>query len=73
MTKAPGMRNVFSNARINNNITDNLTSESVASVDASYIIRTPKFKSRITGYFSKIQNAADLAFSMEKVYLMKHL
>ena len=41
MTKAPGMRNVFSNARINNNITDNLTSESVASVDASYIIRTP--------------------------------
>lgn len=62
MTKEPGMRNVFSNARINNNITDNLTSESVASVDASYIIRTPKFKSRITGYFSKIQNAADLAF-----------
>jgi len=61
-TKAPGMRNVFANARLNNNVTPDLTSESIASADASYIIRTPKFKSRVTGYFSKIQNATDLAF-----------
>lgn len=61
-TKAPGMKNVFANGRLNNNVTPDLTSERVASVDASYIIRTPKFKSRVTGFFSKIQNATDLAF-----------
>ena len=62
MTKAPNMRNTFANARINNNITPDLTSETVASVDASYIIRTPKFKSRITGFASKVQNATEISF-----------
>ncbi|SEQ20043.1 TonB-dependent receptor [Flavobacterium urocaniciphilum] len=62
MTKAPNMRNTFANARINNNITPDLTSEQIASVDASYIIRTPKFKSRITGFASKVQNATEISF-----------
>jgi hypothetical protein len=62
MTKAPNMRNSFANARINNNITPDLTSEQIASVDASYIIKLPKFKSRITGFASKIQNATEISF-----------
>lgn len=62
MTKAPNMRNTFANARINNNITPDLISEQIASVDASYIIRTPKFKSRITGFASKVQNATEISF-----------
>lgn len=62
MTKAPTLRNVFSNARINNNLTPNLTSESIMSADASYIIKTPKFKSRLTGYYSKIMNSTEVAF-----------
>jgi len=61
-TKAPNMRNTFANARINNNITPDLTSESVTSVDASYIIKTPKFKSRLTAFASKVQNATELSF-----------
>lgn len=62
MTKAPTMRNVFSNARLNNNITEDIDSERIFSADASYILRTPKVKARLTGFMSKIQNGADLSF-----------
>ena len=62
MTKAPNLRNTFSNARLNNNITPDLTDERIMSADASYIIRAPKLKLRLTGFFSKIQNATELSF-----------
>lgn len=62
LTKAPYLKNVFTNARLNNNLSPGLGSERIMSVDASYIIKTPKFKSRVTGYFSKIQNSARLAY-----------
>jgi hypothetical protein len=61
-TKAPNLRNTFSNARLNNNITPDLTSENVVSGDASYIFKAPKFKARVTGYFSKVSNSTKLAF-----------
>jgi CarboxypepD_reg-like domain len=62
MSKAPGMRNVFSNARLNNNITPDIQSERISSLDASYIIRMPKLKMRLTAFASKIQNATELSF-----------
>jgi hypothetical protein len=62
MTVAPTMRNSFSNARLNNNFTPNLDSESVISGDASYIIRTPKLKARLTGFYSKILNSTEISF-----------
>lgn len=60
--RAPFLRNAFYNARINNNITPDLQSETITSADASYIIRTPKFKGRITGYYNTIKNATEVAF-----------
>lgn len=62
MTKAPTLRTTFSNARLNNNITPDLESERVTSGDISYIIRNPKFKGRITGFYSKMQNTSELSF-----------
>jgi hypothetical protein len=62
MTKAPNMRNTFANARINNNITLDLNSETIASLDASYVVRTPKFKARVTGFASRVQNATEISF-----------
>ncbi len=62
MSKAPGMRNVFSNARLNNNITPDIQSERISSLDASYIIRMPKLKLRVSAFASKIQNATELSF-----------
>lgn len=62
MTKAPNMRNTFSNARLNNNFTPNLDSETIMAADASYILRTPKFKGRLTGYMSQVHNATEISF-----------
>ncbi|CAM4429718.1 TonB-dependent receptor [Flavobacterium terrigena] len=62
MTKAPNMRNTFANARINNNITPELDSETVTSLDASYVVRTPKFKARLTGFASRVKNATEISF-----------
>lgn len=62
LTKAPTLRNTFSNARLNNNITPDISSERIFSADASYVIRTPKLKARLTGFMSKIQNTSELSF-----------
>lgn len=62
MTKAPTLRNAFPNARLNNFSIDNLESETISSADLSYIIRAPKLKARITGYYSKIQDATETSF-----------
>ncbi len=62
MTKAPTLRNVFPNARLNNNAVENLTSEKNSSVDLSYIVRMPKLKARLTGFFSSIEDAIETSF-----------
>jgi carboxypeptidase-like protein len=62
MSKAPTLRNTFANARINNNITPDLVSENIFSADASYILRTPKVKARLTGFITKIQNSTEISF-----------
>ena len=62
LTKAPTLRNVFPNARLNNNSINGLTGERITSMDASYIVRTPKFKARITAYYTNIKNATETSF-----------
>lgn len=62
MTKAPSLRNTFPNARLNNLIVDDIDSENIMSVDASYIIRAPKLKARLTGFYSTIKNATETSF-----------
>ena len=54
-TKAPGIRNSFSNARQNNNVVTGLESEDIQSVDVSYIFRSPIVKARLTGFYSGFQ------------------
>ncbi|POS03079.1 TonB-dependent receptor [Flavobacterium croceum] len=62
MTQAPALRNVYPYARLNSNTLSEIGSETIASADASYIIRTPKFKSRITGFYSNVKNATETSF-----------
>jgi hypothetical protein len=62
MSKAPTLRNTFPNARANNNIVPGLRNETISSADASYILRTPKVKARITAFYSKIENATETSF-----------
>jgi hypothetical protein len=62
MTKAPSLRNVFNNARLNNNVTNGVSSETVTSADASYIINSPKLKARLTAYYSRVTNGTETSF-----------
>jgi hypothetical protein len=62
LTNAPNMRNVFNNSRLNNNITENVSAETVTSADASYIINSAKIKARLTAYYSLIKNQTETSF-----------
>jgi hypothetical protein len=61
-TKAPNIRNSFGNARQSNQTVIGLESETIQSVDASYIFRSPKVKARLTGFYSGFQNGTDIGF-----------
>jgi len=61
-TKAPSIRNSYSNTRISDATVDGLTDEKVFGSDLNYIIRTPKLKGRIGAYFNEIKDASEVAF-----------
>ncbi len=62
ITRAPSLRNTFSNSRENHNVVPNITEEKIASVDASYIFRSPTVKAKLTGYYTKITDANEISF-----------
>lgn len=71
MTYAPTTDEIFPNARSNdytvdeNNFTrggDNLDNSSVFSSDLSYILRAPRVKGRVTGYYTKFYNEFEKNF-----------
>ena len=62
LTNAPTIRNSFSNVRENNNTVENLESEKIFTSDISYILRSPIVTSRITGYYTNIQDATEISF-----------
>ena len=61
-TKAPSIRNSFSNARQSNAKVIGLESEKIQSIDASYIFRSPIVKARVTGFYSGFQDGSDIGF-----------
>ncbi|NRS87828.1 hypothetical protein HNQ02_000738 [Flavobacterium sp. 7E] len=62
LTKAPGLRNTFSNSRLNNAIVEGLDNEIVNSLDLNYVFRAPKFKARMTAYYVTIKDATNTSF-----------
>lgn len=61
-TKAPTLRNSFSNARQNNETVSDIAEEKIQNVDLSYIFRSPWLKSRLTGFYTKTEDATQIAF-----------
>ena len=61
-TKAPAIRNSFSNARQNNSVVTGLEEEKIQSFDASYIFRSPIVRARLTGFYSNFSDGSDIAF-----------
>ena len=62
ISKAPSLRNTYSNSRENHNVVKNITEEKISSVDASYIFRSSIVKAKLTGYYSKIEDANKISF-----------
>jgi hypothetical protein len=61
-SKAPNLKAVFPNSRLNNSIVDGIEDENNSSLDASYVYRSPKLKMRFSSYFSQIKNATETSF-----------
>ncbi len=61
-TKAPNIRNTFANVRQSNMVLQDVDSEKITSVDASYIFRSPTVKARLTGFYSKFEDATETGF-----------
>lgn len=61
-TKAPGIRQSFSNARQTNAAVIGLDSEIAQSVDIGYIYRSPLVNGRISAYYAGFQNGTNIGF-----------
>ena len=62
ITKAPSLQNTFSNSRENHAIVPNIVEEKMSTVDVSYIFRSPIVKTKLTGYYAKIEDANEISF-----------
>ncbi len=55
-TLSPTLDDIFPNPRLNNYLTPNLKPRKLNSNELSYIIQSPKLKTRLTGYYSTIDD-----------------
>ncbi len=74
ITKAPSIRNTYTNSRSNQDIInvnasdtsiidgEGITEEKITSVDASYIFRSPIVKAKLTGFYTTIKDANEISF-----------
>ncbi|WP_271405735.1 carboxypeptidase-like regulatory domain-containing protein [Tenacibaculum soleae] len=65
ISKVPSIRNSFANSRYNNLTIDDISTlgnEKITAFDASYILRSPFVTSKITGFYTTIKDATDIAF-----------
>ncbi|WP_440879809.1 carboxypeptidase-like regulatory domain-containing protein [Tenacibaculum sp. C7A-26P2] len=62
LTKAPTIRNTFSNPRETNNAVLGLVTEKIMSNDISYILRFPTIQAKLTGYYVGIKDATEISF-----------
>ena len=67
LTKAPSIRNTFTNARENHAIVGDvtgidITEEKISSFDANYVFRSSSVKARLTAYHTQMQDANEISF-----------
>lgn len=62
ITNPPTLRSSFSNVRQNNRTVRNLQSERLITADLGYIYRTPSLRTRLTGYFTQVNDATKISF-----------
>lgn len=61
-TDAPTLQNSFSNSRQNNQTVIGIKPVKKTSIDATYLFRSSKIQSRLTGYYSTLQDVTNISF-----------
>ncbi|MEH6680745.1 MAG: TonB-dependent receptor [Sediminicola sp.] len=60
--RAPTIQNVFINPRENNQVVPHIQQENIFALDATYFLRLPALKGRVTGFYSRFMNVTDVNF-----------
>ncbi len=68
MTQAPFFDNVFTAPRFRNTTQENITNEKINSIEAGYTLNAPKFKLRLTGYYTEFKNQMNVLSFFDDVY-----
>ncbi len=58
--RAPIMRNTFVSPRTRNDIVSGIKAETYYSADLSYVVKLPNFSGRLTGYYTRVEDATDV-------------
>ncbi|WP_146106050.1 carboxypeptidase-like regulatory domain-containing protein [Apibacter adventoris] len=58
---SPALNDIFPNARLNNDISPNITKQKINANDITYTLRSPSVKGRLTGYYTKIKDATEVS------------
>lgn len=61
-TDAPSLQNSFSNSRQNNATVLGLTEVKKSNIDINYLFRNSFFQTRLSGYYSRIQDLTEISF-----------
>lgn len=56
LTRAPFFRDAYVSSRVRDDVIPNLDSETIMSGDVSYILRSPRVKSRLTLFYTEFQD-----------------
>jgi hypothetical protein len=59
-TRAPYFENVYVSPRTRNAQQDNVTSETIQTIEGSYVLNAPKLKVRLGGYYTRFMGAMDV-------------
>jgi hypothetical protein len=59
LSRAPIFENAFVSPRTRSLVVDGLENEKITSVEAGYLFRAPRFKSRVTGFLTQFADATD--------------
>jgi len=62
ISNAPTIRTAFSNSRVTNNSTPNLTSEKITTSDINYIFRGTTIQARATAFYTEFTDAIETSF-----------
>ncbi len=68
LTRLPYFENAYISARTRDVIQENLTSESIQSVEGGYVLNAPKLKIRIGGYYTSFTDGFNVLTFYHEIY-----